>query len=545
MEDRLNNQGGLRRGIAALALLVAGGVALPARAGDDATAQSGGGALDPAFTLDPTLPQVGALPGGVTPAFGQRSLSEGEWRFDFHGFLTAPLSMGINSRPNPGLMPIPPSGIMVTPEPNPGPGQSKTVLHAPPIVPDDFETFSHTGVTPTTYAQLNFSEGNSIVAGNISIVARQPNASTTFLEPAAQLGITDVFISINPPFMNDRMHTQLYLGAFTARYGATGEYDEGRYGTPLIARISGVGELGKITTGSGKLTFVFEEGIHGQSNKASTSITPDVWNNFADPGEGSTFVGHLHAGVGYDRMLTLGAHYIHAFSQDDRAGTTQPDGRIDIYAGDVRVNAGRFGHAYAAFSYTDALQARPVSRVVSVMNTQGGLGLMDQYLGPNSGGTGTLTTIGGQYDLSVGRLVSYPVPFSGDGPDLVVSLFGIFTHVTSADKGTSVTTGEAFDGSSKLKYGVEATYSMLSWLAGSMRYDRVVPYTDNNDFSFAAVSPRLIFHTDWQATDQIVLQYTHWFYGSRTIVRTGDPPVESPLVVPDADVLSLSATIWW
>src|SRR5581483_2919244 len=69
-------------------------------------------ALDPALTLDPSTPQIGALPGGVTPAFGQKSLSEDEWRFDFHGFLTAPLNAGIGSRANPM------------------PGQSKTTLHS-------------------------------------------------------------------------------------------------------------------------------------------------------------------------------------------------------------------------------------------------------------------------------------------------------------------------------------------------------------------------------------------------------------------------------
>src|SRR5262245_13186904 len=76
----------------------------------------GGLGFDPTLTLDPTLPQVGALPGGVTPAFGVKPLSEGEWRFDFHGFLTAPLTAGINTRQDPQA------------------GQSKTVLHAPPVV---------------------------------------------------------------------------------------------------------------------------------------------------------------------------------------------------------------------------------------------------------------------------------------------------------------------------------------------------------------------------------------------------------------------------
>src|SRR4029079_18258495 len=50
---------------------------------------------EPALSLDPTTPQVATLPGGVTPAYGRRSQSEGEWRFDFHGLLLAPLPNGI------------------------------------------------------------------------------------------------------------------------------------------------------------------------------------------------------------------------------------------------------------------------------------------------------------------------------------------------------------------------------------------------------------------------------------------------------------------
>src|SRR6476646_7213555 len=145
----------------------------------------------PELGLDPTAPQTASLPGGVTPAYGQRSLSEGEWRFDFHGFLTAPLVVGFGER----SMPLP--------------DQSGTTLHTPPAVPDDLETFSHTGVVPTTYVQLNFSEGNSIVTGNVSLVAKQANASTSFLEPSSQLGITDVFLAITPP--TPKAHVQALL----------------------------------------------------------------------------------------------------------------------------------------------------------------------------------------------------------------------------------------------------------------------------------------------------------------------------------------------
>jgi hypothetical protein len=496
-------------------------------------ASSGPLLIDPTLALDPSTPQVGSLPGGMTPAFGQKAQNDQEWRFDFHGLLTAPLNAGIGKRENPR------------------PGQSSTVLHSPPIVPDDFQTFSHTGVVPTTYAQMNFSYGTSVVSANLSILARQANVSSSFLEPAAQFGINDVFLNILPN-VGDKVRLRIQVGAFPSRYGATGEYDEGRYGTPIIARINGMGEQVSLKTGLGDFTLLLEQGIQGQTNSAGAAITPDLWNGFADPAEGTTFVNHLHAGLGY-RFATLGAHFMSAFSQDDRAVSNGPDGNIRVLATDLRLAMGRFGHFYAAFAHTKANHARTVSRIFSVLNTPGGPGLMNNYLGSEADGgdgTGELATFGAQYDLSLGRLISYPVPFSPDGPDIFVSVFGMVTHVNSAVA--------RFNDLTKFKYGAEATYSLLPWFAVSARYDRVSPGTTmgplpadvppmgtDDRFDFAVLSPRLIFRTGWTATDQVVLQYSHWFNGAYTTVPTGAPPKEDYHVVPDSDMLSLSASMWW
>jgi hypothetical protein len=85
----------------------------------------------------------------------------------------------------------------------------------------------------------------------------------------------------------------------------------------------------------------------------------------------------------------------------------------------------------------------------------------------------------------------------------------------------------------------------LPWLATSLRLDRVEPNSNDSRQSFSIVSPRIIFRSNWQAHDQVVLQYSHWFNGSNVIVRNGYPPVEDPTIHPDEDVLSLSATMWW
>lgn len=186
-----------------------------------------------------------------------------------------------------------------------------------------------------------------------------------------------------------------------------------------------------------------------------------------------------------------------------------------------------------------------MGRIIEVLNTKGGQGLIDNYFGSQSQGNGSLTTFGGQYDLSIGRLVSYPVPFTGDGPDIYVSLFGMATKVHSDDKLIDSTGAKLYDGVTKAKFGIEASYSLLSWFAISTRYDQVKPNLDNDRYSFAVISPRLIFRTDWQATDQLVLQYSHWIDGSQTLVRTGYPPREDPTASPDTDMISLTASMWW
>ena len=527
-----------RRLVGPLVLVAIVGSIARARADDTSAAAAGqgqeekkGGVPD-SLSLDPATPQVGALPGGVTPAFGQRAFDDHEWRFDYHGLLTAPLNAGINARQaQPGQT-----------APVVQPGQSSTVLHAPPVVPDDLETFSHTGVVPTTYAQLNLSEGNGIVAANLSILARQANVSESFLEPSSQLGISDAFLSILPD-VGRNVRLRVVVGAFTSRYGSTGEYDEGRYGTPLIARINGSGEQVSARMRLHDFTVLLEQGIQGQTNKAGANVTPDVWNDFANPAEGTTFVNHLHAGLGYRSLATLGVHFISAWSQDDRAtGTLAPDGNITILASDLRITMRRFGHFYAAVSHTDATHAYTVSRIIGVLNTPGGPGLVDNYLGSGGDGTGSLTTVGGQYDLSLGRLVSYPVPFTPDGPDVVVSAFGMATHVTSS---VPLEGGVYGNGVTKAKVGVEATYSVLPWLAFSARFDQVTPNVDDARYSFAVISPRVILRTGWTATDQVVLQYSHWVNGSLTTVRSGDPPVDNVRIFPDTDMLSLAASMWW
>ncbi len=276
----------------------------------------------------------------------------------------------------------------------------------------------------------------------------------------------------------------------------------------------------------------------GQLNKAPIGMEPAGWNGFADPNVGTSFAHHLHAMLTGSDTVQLGLHYVGAFSQDDRATpTVQPDGNIDVLGADLRFTLQQYGHLYLGGAYTNADAARSVSGVIRVLNAFGGPGLIREYLGPASGGNGSLLTLAGQYDLSVGKVLRYPEPYSGYAPDVFVSLFGMHTKVSSDDP--------IYDGVGKLKFGGEVTYSALSGSPfraatttshpTSTRASRP-SRSSHRASSFAPISTRAI---------GVVLQYSRYFNGSDVVATTGYPPRRDPSIDPDKDVISLTATMWW
>jgi hypothetical protein len=227
-----------------------------------------------------------------------------------------------------------------------------------------------------------------------------------------------------------------------------------------------------------------------------------------------------------------------AWSQDDRAAQAlTPDGSITVLGGDVRFSASHAGHGYVGASYTIANNARTLGRILSIMNTQGGADLMRDYLGPNSSGNGKILTVGGEYNLSLSRLLFYPRDYDGKSRDIILSVFGIYSHIASADA--------QFNGDNRFKVGGEGTYTLLPWLAVSFRGDYVRPTGNVAGREFGILTPRIIFRTSWQARNQVALQYSRFVYGSNPIVRSGYPAVDDPSIKPDKDMLSLSASMWW
>src|SRR5450432_502316 len=471
------------------------------------------------------LPSLGLSPGdpqqrSAMPSipFARPPHDSKDWVLDFHGYVLLPFDSGWHKREDPK------------------PGQSATVIHNPPLIPQDLRTFSYVGVVPTPWVQLDFTYGNSVVSATAILAARTLSDAAAIYNPVDQLGVNDDYLDVNlsAPL---KVPLELKVGAFTGRYGAMGQWDAGRYGTPLIARTNSIGEQVNAAFQIGKATLIVEQGIGGQVGRPPTGVVPEGWNDFAATTVGASFVNHLHVGVGYADTATVGLHYLTAWSQDDQASHDLiPDGRITVIGADARITANRLGNLYVGAAHTKATNAATVAGVIEILNARGGPELISEYLGPNSGGDGSLTTLGGQYDLSMSRLV-YGDRFKGNSPDVMVSLFGVSASVSSKDK--------AYDGVTKLKEGGEVTYGMLSWFGVSARVDRVAPNAKKGTQSFTIFSPRLLFHTDWYSRDEFVIQYSRFSYGKNVVVNTGFPPMPDPTANPDRDVVSISGTFWW
>ena len=465
--------------------------------------------------LDPGQPQVRsaapALPFGVEPAKSK------EYVLDFHGYFLLPARLGLHERE----MPLP--------------GQGSLVLHAPPLVPQDLRSFGYTGTLPTPWVQLNFVYGNELITATAIIAGTSATDGAGYFNPVEQAGVNDAYVTLNLT-KKIGFPLRIHVGAYTGRYGAMGAYDAGRYATPLIARTNTIGETITAAFKLGDFVLMAEEGLGGQIGRPPAGLVPAGWNDFAAD-VGSTFVSQGHVGLAYRQVGKLALHYVTAWTSDDLiAGGNLPDGRITVFGGDMSVNAGRAGHLFLGAARTQATNAVAVAGAIEILNARGGPELIANYLGPASNGTGTLTTFGTEYDLSLAKLV-FGNWYTGVSPDILLSLFGIGTDVTSRDP--------AYDGVFKIKGGAQVTYLAVSYFGVSGRIDHVRLDASDLRKAFSIYTACLLFHTGWRSRDEIALQYSHFDYGSEVFVKTGAPPVENPAINPDRDVFSLTGTFWW
>lgn len=492
----------------------------PAPPAPDAAEQRENGSAD--MGLNPALPQYGGEVAATTrprdlPAIGAGGL-------EIHGYLRAPMRVGVGRKND---------------------GTSGSELHAPPRVPDgSFTDWRYLDNLPGPWAELLFSYGTPRAKGTVSIASYNQTIAG-YRELQAQLGVNQAFVTLNfPGSVGPNGDLTLTVGSFSNRYGTAGKHDAGKYETYLFGRTRAVGEtLSFKYQATPSLSLHFEHGVGAKLDVIPFEQPMPRPEYLPYPGpvpQGSTFLHHAHGGVGLGKTLRLTAHYLTSFTPDDRnaPGTESQSGRMTIYGGDLRLNGGVYGDGYVGYSRVDAENVRPLADAIEVLHSAGGYQFKNNFFGrfdPRTGMTppdddGTVDSVLFQYTLSFGKIARYPTRFSGNGPDLQLTLFGMFNSVSAETQSHD-----------KLKYGAELFYSALDVLGVGLRYDLVQPNLDDNDQSFAVLSPRLVLRTAFIARERVTLQYSRYFLGDEAYAAF--PYNELPEA--DEDVLMISASMFF
>jgi len=505
------------------------------------------------------------------------------WKFEFHGYLRAPMFVGVGRRDNPL------------------PGQSSTTLHSPVIPDSQYLSWQSTPHNKTDWAELYLSVGNSLARGTVSLQGYNFYQGS-FSDSAKQLGISDGYVDLTPDLGYENVRLSWRAGAFSNKYGSAGRYDAGEYDTYVFGRVHNAGEALHVDVDIDEGNALWFE--HGVGVKKPD---PNQYNNAR-----FTMLHHAHAGFNHGKDLQLSAHYLSSWTQeedrdmstDGTSVTRVPDGKMWVAGVDGRFELGAAGYLYGAYSHVGLKDALTVGRAIEVIHASGGgefgLGVVDNYLGLScvgpggvntpffkagqtcSKGNGSVDTLLAQYEFSLTNFLQQSSGggrFWGDGPDLTLKLYGMYNKVKSDVA--------ANDGIHKLKYGLDLAYAALPWLTAGVRFDRLQPNSRIPEQSFAILSPRLVFKSKFVTRETITLQYSRYFYNRRACpsamsagAETGSPadnayspgeeacvqPPSSPVppdgfgstwqafasparaaptTRPDLNVFKIEATMWW
>lgn len=487
---------------------------------------------------------------GSALAGGPVNDSDDEWKFDYHGYLRAPMRIGIGERSNAKT------------------NQSVTTLSVPQIPTDQYIDWQYTQSAPRSTAEMFFSYGNSVVRGVTSIQAFRLSDST-WIDPTLQSGVTLAWVEVTPDLSDlvEDLRMNIKVGSFWSRYGGAGQYDAGAYETFVIGRTHTVGENIRIEYDYNDFVWFFEEGF------GTKQPDPSPFHTIKH-----TLVAHAHAGFNWDQFLDVGLHYMHAWTQeqdhecvndadevlqnnpDDDASlplfaryaeapvgackgdniqvatdtyphwrADSPDGSLQVIGADVVFNTASAGRLFLGGSHIIAKHAVTIAPAIEVIHAFGGgffkSGVTHQYLnrrrnwdsayvGGGNDGNGTITTLAFQWDLSVASLIELP-------QQLDLTAFGMLNMVKSKDD-------TALANVSKLKYGADLVWGPLSWFAAGFRFDRLQPRSDVPEQSFTVLAPRLIFRSDFATHEEISIGYARYLYGQRECSNYKPSPGSTP-----------------
>jgi hypothetical protein len=476
---------------------------------------------------------------------------ESSWKFDYHGYLRAPLRFGIGKR---------------LPEDTPGydPSlQGETTWHEATVPDDQYLSFQSTGHNMRSWGEGFFTFGNQLASGTLGIGSYN-FTETGFNDVDAQWGITQGYVTLTPDLGYENVRLWAKVGAIVDKYGQAGRYDPGEFDTYMFGRTHVMGETLHVDYDiTDAWTLGLEQGF------GSKKPDPSQYNNAR-----YTMLHHEHVTLKQGRDLEFGAHFLHSWSNEEyRTSQTVdtatgipiprnglPTGHLWVAGAEARAELGAFGYIYGAFSHVGANYAVTVSRAIEVLSSSGGgefeLGVTANYLDsplcnqiiypvvappvgampqpgwtsrdPNgcSDGKGGINAVQAHYEFSLTNFqdqISGGERFWGRGFDVILKLYGLAAFVnseardtTAVDEGAALTTAPADYSVTKWKAGADVTVQVADFLSPGLRFDHVNPNNHIPEQAFSVLSPRLQFKSAWVTHERITLGYSRYFYNTRT-----------------------------
>jgi hypothetical protein len=490
---------------------------------------------------------------------------ERSFEFGYHGYLRAPMRVGIGKR---------------LPEDTPGYDvsiQGETTLHEATIPDDQYLSFQSTPHNMRSWAEAVFEYGNGVAKG-VLVLGSYNLTESGFNDTDANWGISQGYVLHTPDLGYENVRLWAKAGAIVDRYGMSGRYDAGEYDMYVFGRTHVMGATAHLDFDlSNAWTLHVEQGF------GTHKPDPNAYNNAR-----YTLLHHEHVGLRRGHEIELGAHYLMSWSQEEYRPSGAPmrdehaprnglpRGSLWVAGVEARAELGAFGYIYGAFSHVGARYALTVSRAVEVLHASGGgefnLGVPANYLdsprcldappstpppppvgtppenwGPLdfdgcSDGNGSVNAVHGHYEFSAANFaqqIAGGERFWGHGVDAVLKLYGLAAFARSKARDTTEvgTSGgiaalaTAPDGYAvrKVKFGADLELSVLPWLSPALRFDRVMPNHHVAEQSFAVLSPRLELKSDFVARERITLGYSRYFYDRRTCAPGAGPAHPDPL----------------
>ncbi len=461
-----------------------------------------------------------------------------------------------------------PARVSFGPSQNVDPGVEKGhKTHTPPLIPDDnYNDWRYINNMYTPWAEVRLSYGNGTASATVAVAAFDITDSS-YRNIQAQLGINEAFVTLRlPRLLGPRGGIVWNVGAFQNGYGTAGQYDTGKYDTYLFGATHAAGETLSVAYDlTDDWTLRVEHGVGAKLDmpQFSTEYTNDdaardgnsPYTPYVGPVQiGGTMVHHAHIGMTWKGQLTIAAHYLNSWTDDARRGINfeeQPekDARITVVGGELKLVGSRIGNGFLGYAYLDSKNPLREAGALETIHAVGGYTLRDAYFDNGrdydnqATGTGTIQTVLFQHTFSVSTFIQGIDKFWGQGPDLLISAFAMYNHVTSNDPNFS-------GAKDKLKYGGDVTYVPMKWLGVGGRFDLVQPNLRDNTQSFSVYSLKAILRSNYISHEEIQLQYSYYMLGDNVRppwpndqVLKADGTTHSQKTDPHA--IMISGSMWW